>query len=328
MGTFTSRVTGLAPNTIYYIRAYAINSTDTAYGNEISFTTPVILLPSVSTEAVTNITLTTANSGGNITNDGGAPVTARGVCWSINPNPSISLSTKTNDGSGTGAFTSSVTGLTPNTTYYLRSYATNSAGTAYGNELAFFATGSVIIGTQVWMSKNLDVSKYRNGDLIPNVPDLTQWAGLTTGAWNNYNNDPLNGNIYGKLYNGYAVLDPRELAPLGWHIPSMAEWNTLVSFLGTAEAADRLRDSSWISSPPTPITNSSRFSALPGGKDSIGVGGFGGYGWPEGLGSSGYWWTNQINQFGMVIFKIYSGTSYLISHNPYYQGYSVRCIKD
>src|SRR5690242_1829855 len=89
---------------------------------------------------------------------------------------------------------------------------------------------SVTIGNQVWMLKNLDVTTYRNGDPISQVTDSTQWVGLTTGAWCYYNNDPANNVVYGKLYNWYAVNDPRGIAPLGWHIPTDAEWTTLSTF--------------------------------------------------------------------------------------------------
>ena len=134
-GTFTSSITGLSPGTTYHVRAYATNSVGISYGNDLSFTTNAVV-PTVTTTAVSDITATTASSGGDITDDGGAPVTARGVCWNISANPTISDS-HTTDGAGTGTFTSSITNLTPDTTFYLRAYATNTAGTAYGNEATF-----------------------------------------------------------------------------------------------------------------------------------------------------------------------------------------------
>jgi len=137
LGSFISYLTGLAPNTIYYVRAYATNSVGTAYGNENSFTTgQTITPPTVTTTGVTNIAQTTATSGGNVTSDGGATVTARGVCWSTSTSPTITGS-HTTDGTGTGTFVSNLTGLTGGTLYYVRAYATNSAGTSYGNELTF-----------------------------------------------------------------------------------------------------------------------------------------------------------------------------------------------
>jgi hypothetical protein len=93
--------------------------------------------PIITTAAISSITHIAATSGGNVTSDGGATVAARGVCWSTATGPTTTLSTKTTDGTGTGTFTSSITGLTASTVYYIKAYATNSAGTAYGNELTF-----------------------------------------------------------------------------------------------------------------------------------------------------------------------------------------------
>ncbi|MDP3002122.1 MAG: hypothetical protein Q8N38_03220, partial [Bacteroidales bacterium] len=135
-GSFASNITGLQPGTIYYVRSYATNSVGTSYGSEVSFTT-LATVPTLTTTAATSITGTSATSGGNITSDGGASVTARGVCWSTSINPTIALSTITTNGTGTGTFTSSISGLTSNTTYYVRAYATNSQGTSYGTQIYF-----------------------------------------------------------------------------------------------------------------------------------------------------------------------------------------------
>ena len=146
-GNFTSSITGLSPNTTYYVRAYATNSAGTAYGVQRTFTTEQnITAPTVTTNTVTNVTQTTATCGGNVTNSGGANVTARGVCWSTSQNPTVSNS-HTTDGTGTGSFTSNITGLSPNTTYYVRAYATNSAGTAYGVQRSFTTGQSVTLPT-------------------------------------------------------------------------------------------------------------------------------------------------------------------------------------
>ncbi len=136
IGSFSSALTGLTQATTYYVRAYAINAAGTAYGDEISFTTPVPSLPTLTTTAVSAIAPTKANSGGNISSDGYLSVTARGVCWSTSSAPTIANNITTN-GTGLGGFTSSLTGLTPSTVYYVRAYATNSLGTAYGDEVSF-----------------------------------------------------------------------------------------------------------------------------------------------------------------------------------------------
>src|SRR5450759_197011 len=187
-------------------------------------TNTVPVIATLTTTAASAITATTATSGGNITSDGGSTITARGVCWNTSVSPTIANS-KTIDGTGTGIFVSSVTGLTARTIYYVRAYATNSSGTAYGNELNFTTISSipsVTICSQIWMVPNLDVSTYRDGTPIPEVQDATAWAALTTGAWCYYKNNSANAPAYGKLYNWYAVNDPRGLAPTGWHVPSDA----------------------------------------------------------------------------------------------------------
>ena len=135
-GIFSSKIINLTDNVLYYARAYATNSSGTSYGNTISFTTTSASQPILTTSAISNITQTAAISGGTITSDGGATVTARGICWSTSSNPTIS-GNKTTNGSGTGSFTSNLSGLTVNVKYYLRAYATNKAGTSYGNESTF-----------------------------------------------------------------------------------------------------------------------------------------------------------------------------------------------
>jgi hypothetical protein len=135
LGAFSSSITGLKANTKYYARAYATNAAGTSYGTEINFTT-LAGLPSITTSAILNVLTTTATGGGNVTSDGGASVTARGIVWSLSSQPTTS-SSKTTDGSGTGTFSSSMSGLSANTKYYVRAYATNSIGTAYGEEATF-----------------------------------------------------------------------------------------------------------------------------------------------------------------------------------------------
>lgn len=134
-GGFTSSISGLLPGTTYFVRAYAINSEGTSYGSEISFSTSAIL-SILTTTSISNITSSSAESGGNISDNGGAPVTERGICWSTSQNPIISEN-KIICSSGNGSFTASVSGLMGSTKYYIRAYAINTAGIAYGNEINF-----------------------------------------------------------------------------------------------------------------------------------------------------------------------------------------------
>ena len=138
-GPFTSNISGLSSGTTYFVRAFATNSTGTGYGNEISFSTASVqpILPQVSIQQVTLINNDSARCGGVIGNDGGSPVTARGLVWDVNPDPTVNLSTKTISGSGTGAFLDWMTGLSSPTTYYVRAYGTNGVGTSYSDEISF-----------------------------------------------------------------------------------------------------------------------------------------------------------------------------------------------
>jgi len=187
---------------------------------------------------------------------------------------------------------------------------------------------SVKIGTQKWMSTNLAVSRYRNGDRIKHVEDSAEWAGLTIGAWCWYKNDSAAGAVYGKLYNWYAVHDPRGLAPEGWHVPSDAEWDTLVTTLGGhAIAGGKMKEAGiihWLP-PNTDATNSSGFTGLPGG-NRFGNGGFGS------IRLFGMWWSSTQYGTGQAWYRTLrynSGFVYRSHHGATQRyGFSVRCIKD
>lgn len=200
-GNFSSGIANLSPSTNYYARAYATNSVGIGYGNEITFTTGAVVLPTLTTSAVSSITSNSAISGGTITADGGGTITARGVVWSTSQNPTITLTTKTSDGTGTASYTSNLTNLTQNTTYYIRAYATNSAGTVYGNPINFntqntnyaamYPTGTVFCNNVVtavvdvtnpvtgktWMDRNLGASRVATSstDALA-FGDLYQWG--------------------------------------------------------------------------------------------------------------------------------------------------------
>jgi formylglycine-generating enzyme required for sulfatase activity len=139
-GRYVSKIVGLKPNTTYYLRAYATNKKGTAYGLQESFTTKNL---GIVTKQITDITTNCATSGGNVISVGSPTVTARGVCWSTSPNPTVN-DYKTTDGIGAGTYISSITGLLYNTIYYVRAYATNSDGTTYGNEISFKSAITII----------------------------------------------------------------------------------------------------------------------------------------------------------------------------------------
>jgi hypothetical protein len=145
---FTGHLVGLVAGTLYYVRAYATNSVDTAYSSELSFTTvaPTSTPPTVTTTAPAAGQLS-ATGGGNVTNEGTASVTAKGVVWSTSPSPTTALSTKTNDGTGVGAYSSTLTPLLAGTLYYVRAYAISSVGTSYGSELSFTTTAAPVAPT-------------------------------------------------------------------------------------------------------------------------------------------------------------------------------------
>ena len=290
--------------------------------------------PTLTTSSVTDIRQTTAISGGDIIYDGGAPVTSRGVCWSPETTPTVA-DNKTADGTGTGSFTSSITGLTANTMYSVRAYATNSAGTGYGSEMTFTAQvtdidgnvyHTVTIGTQVWMVENLKVTKYNDGTAIPLVTDNTAWSNLTTAGYCWYNNDaPTYKDTYGALYNWYTV-NTGKLCPAGWHVPNDAEWTTLTTYLGDVNVeGGKLKETGtahWLS-PNAGATNESGFEGRPGGtRFSNGTFSL--------IGEYGAWWSSSEITTSNAWLRVL-----LLSDDRVYKvgldndsGFSVRCLRD
>ena len=180
-GTFTSSIAGLIPNTTYYVKAYATNSVGTAYGTEITFKT-LADAPTVATNSITTIAATTASGGGNVTLDNGSAVTARGICWSTSQNPTISLSTKTSDGTGTGSFTSSITGLTAVTTYYVRAYATNGISTSYGTQVTFTTLANLPTVTTASLTNITSLSATGGGTVVSDGGATVTERGLCWGT--------------------------------------------------------------------------------------------------------------------------------------------------
>jgi uncharacterized protein (TIGR02145 family) len=294
-------------------------------------------IPVLWTTNVTSVTETTAESGGTITDDGGKTVTARGVCWSTAINPTIDNS-KTTDGTGAGNYASSVTGLTPGTTYYLRAYATNSDGTGYGSAMSFTTTPSgtgevkdidgnvytkITIGTQVWLAENLRTTKLNDGTSIPLVSNSTLWGGLTTPAYCYYNSDLTNKDIYGFLYNWYTV-NSGKLAPTGWHVATDADWTVLETYLAT-NTGGKLKEAGtahW-QSPNTGATNETGFTALPGGSRYY-SGNF------LMINQYGGWWTSTEYDASNATFRCMQFDQGSVNKAAAFKmmGLSVRCVKN
>ena len=180
-GNFTSLLTELIPNTTYYLRVYVTTDLGTFYGEEIAFTTneAPVTDPIFTTSAISEISAETASSGGTISADGGSNILARGVCWSVVNAPTLDDS-KTVDGTGVGNFTSLLTALLPNTTYYLRAYVTTNLGTFYGEEISF-TTGSNIFTGDVYLNNQQEVDDFGSmgyttvtGDVVvqPSIPTM------------------------------------------------------------------------------------------------------------------------------------------------------------
>ncbi len=231
---------------------------------------------------------------------------------------------------------SSLGSLTPNTTYHVRAYATNAAGTAYGADREFTTDPLTIsdidgnlydvirIGTQLWIAQNLMTTRLNDGTQIELTENAGDWASLDQSGYCWYGNNNANGNIYGALYNWNAV-SSEILCPVGWHVASDNDWLTLKDFLGgELIAGGKLKETGtthWIN-PNTGASDDYDFTALPGGWRTD-AGSF------QGLRSNGYWWTStpiapnawyrHIQNDSEKLFRVYAGHNY---------GMSVRCVKN
>ena len=304
----------------------------------------IVTIPIIVTGNFSNLLLNTVDFTGNVTTDGGSTVTKRGFAWSnTNQNPTLDNDTLVS-GNGTGSFYSTIKGLKGQTKYYIRAYATNQIGTGYGNTLNVQTIDTTMtdfdnnryhivqVGNQVWMAENLKVTHYRNGDIIPEISDGTQWSNLTTGAYCWFNNDQNTyKTLYGALYNWFAVSDARNISPAGWHIPSDAEWTILTTYLGgESEAGGKMKSVGTIEagsglwfSPNSSATNETGFSALPGGDR-----------WHDGtihdLGYYGYWWSateyDLLDAWPRSLDSVNGWISRVNSYKT--SGFSIRCLRD
>jgi uncharacterized protein (TIGR02145 family) len=352
----------------YKVASYNSSGESISFSNEFTILVidivTITTAPTIITAPITSISNTAFTGGGEVIVNGNTDnftIESRGLLCSFNGvfldimNPTIIICHHSVEGGTVGAFSSTINGLPVNTTYRVRAYAkiisnnTNTSAIYLGQEVNFTTTNSfencgnitdidgniypsVTIGSQCWMQENLKVSKYRDGTVIPQVTDPTEWANLTTGAYF-YVLSQCNGQqTYEKFYNWYAVNDPRGLAPEGWHIPNNTEWNTLTTFLGGGyNAANAMKNINWTHDTPFhlnhdgifPMTNSSGFTALQRGvMNSNGT-------FYENC--SGIWWSsiegNVVNANSFSMFHGWSDPLYNGTRDKRF-GLTVRCVKD
>jgi uncharacterized protein (TIGR02145 family) len=321
-----------------------------------------IILPIVTTNDVSNLTMLSVTLSASTSNTN--QIIQRGFAYSTNPYPTRTQGSFIVDNATLFEYNiNNLDFLLPhNTTYYVRAYVvTENEVVVYGNQisfttLSFYQNGngaidvegnqypSILLNGQEWMQNNLTVSRYRNGDIIPEVTDAAEWSNLTTGAWRYIADDPA----YGKLYNWYAVNDLRGLAPLGWHVSTNSEWSNLTTYLGGIDnAGDKMKGGTWRMVGPSGLynqySNLSGLNALPGNRvNNIGESDctaiqiiYSPYS-INCISSStgaefGYWWsssssdTTNANFIGL---NYVIGSAVLLDSSSKKLGYSVRCVKD
>ncbi|MFY9151677.1 MAG: FISUMP domain-containing protein [Prolixibacteraceae bacterium] len=306
-------------------------------------------IPIIFTDSVTNITTTSAICNVSIAYNGGESLIEKGVCWNTTGTPTIS-DNKTIENNESVNFTSNTSGLTPYTNYYLRAYAVNSKGIAYGDQIEFRTDPladtnivtdidgniyhTVTIGTQVWLIENLKTTKLNDGTVIPNVTENTAWGNNKSPAYCWYNNDISNKNNNGALYNWYTV-NTGKLAPKGWHVPTVEEWKTLelnlITILGDIKyvAKSLASKTDWLTSYKETYVvgndltknNTSGFTALPSGYRA---------GEFRNIGETAYWWSSdkEKEDWAFTRFLSYDRSSLTWDNDNMVLGLSVRCIKD
>jgi uncharacterized protein (TIGR02145 family) len=309
----------------------------------------------LNTNVASYITSKSAVCGGKITSSPGSTISEKGICWSLNPNP-----TKENEfvamGSGMSNFSGTISGLLPKTVYYVRAYAVNGSGISYGNQESFTTLdglvssagnglsdsdgntySSLVLGNgQEWMGENLRTTKFSNGDPITQVQDSAQWFSIASPAWVSVSNVATFDNPYGKLYNWYTVADARNVCPTGWHVPSDSDWSNLVHYVDSLStstamgvqsgtAGGKLKQAgttSWVY-PNTGATDEINFSALPAGiRQSNGH--------FLGFGEQNFLWSSTaadgLNGYGRNVYS--ENSSVVRTYEDKRTGGTVRCLKD
>ncbi len=355
-GDFISEITNLIPSTTYYVKAYAINNSpgQVSYGQELVFTTDDISIPSLVTTDASNISLFSIQTGGNITNNGGAEITQRGVVYGTVINPTLAdCAGFTENGSVDGAFVSQMDWMNCNTTYFIRAYAVNAIGIGYGNQIIVsteavpscnnvnydgYEYNVIQIGCQCWFSENLRYLPSVTGPEIGSNTEPRYYVSGYTGTSVVDAKSTANYGNYGVLYNWKAA---QNACPTGWRLSTDDDWKRLeigqgidtgdvnqVGWRGTNEGSKLSgAEALWLGDPTSPLLSNiefglSGFDATPGGIRSS----FGNF--LFGPGYEGMWWGSNYDvnyAWGRYLSDDYTG----ISRSNYNktQGFSVRCVK-
>lgn len=329
IGYYESQIVGLERGTEYFVRAYAVNSKGTSYGEDISFRTEAEF-PILSTTKVEFVSYESAKSGGMISDNGGDAITQRGVCWSTKPTPTIA-DNKTEDGTGSGSYESQISGLEKDSLYYVRAYAINSKGVNYGQERAFLSEldeGAFVdardnntykwikMGANVWFAENLNVSAATlNARDASRTVAMSDWK--DTCVWENKDH------AYGKLYSWEAA---KLACPAGWHLPSDDEWKLLTDCViengvVSGEEGTALKSTSrWYADGNG--TDAYKFNALPAGRVD--------YGTVRYQGNLASWWCIVNDRTTSPAYTELYHNSTILSHKNALAiyGMSVRCVRD
>jgi len=354
-GAFVSVMNDLSPSSLYRVRAYASSDAGNSYGMVYSFTTlpTETIIPEILTATPEVVQSDSAILGGKILSAGESPILEKGVYWGTSPDPESTGTKITIAGTGTGNYSTKVTGLIPNTTYYVRAYLINSSGKYMGIQVSFttilsltgelsfnssLTYGSVSdiegntyktiqTGTQTWMAENLRTTKYNDNTPITNVQDNPTWTALVSPAYSWYNNLTENKNLTGARYNWYAA-GSSKICPTGWHVPTDNEWTILTDYLGGLMAAGGKMKEAGLThweEPNIGASNSSGFTAIPAGQRRGDSGAF------TGLGLYDSWWSSTEYNIYKSWYRSVAAINTQVwrsSGAVKQTGLSLRCVKD
>lgn len=331
---FSANLTGLQFSTTYYVVSYAINQERTGFGAQIIANTLPGIGPTVTSGSAVDITLSSARLNGEVVSEGSSPVTERGIVWSFNSLPTVTTGFKTSAGSGPGNFSITATGLSTAATYHYRAFAINGERTSYDADKTFITNNlympgggvtdyngnvyqTILISGEEWMKENLKVLKLNNGAQIYGT------GPGSLGQFRNPNDNSANVATCGLLYNGFAIDDPRGLCPVGWHVPSKAEWKGLVDYLGGENVAGgKLKAISALwNAPNIGASDLSGFSGQPAGYKAYGSLTY------SYFGEQSHWWASD-NDAGYIVAIFYNNATVEIDEFDTYSFNSVRCKKD